>query len=215
MVFDAPGQAYNQNCAADDGMRSCPLDAGPSSYYYGSGPYDYVHGLADRFQDVLHAAEQPLWNGCITSQWAVVAELVDIKVDGQKDDIDMDYCKFCGEVTYKPTRERNPNRKKIPYAVLRYLPITPRLQRLYASQVTVEQMTWHANHRRRRDLCATRLMRRRGGILIGHTPILQRSHIMLDWVCALMGSHYMGSTVACILVGPLYLHRTIFHWECA
>ncbi|KAL0406202.1 UNVERIFIED_CONTAM: hypothetical protein Slati_3934100 [Sesamum latifolium] len=51
----------------------------------------------NRFQDVLHATEQPLWNGCTTSQLAVVAELVDIK-------------------------------------------------RLYASQVTAEHMTWHANH---------------------------------------------------------------------
>ncbi|KAL0401329.1 UNVERIFIED_CONTAM: hypothetical protein Slati_4162800 [Sesamum latifolium] len=82
MIFGAAGQAYNQDGAADDGTRSCPLDAGPSPYYYGGGPYDYVHGLIDRFQDVLHAAEQPLWNGCTTSQLAVVAELVDIKVDG-------------------------------------------------------------------------------------------------------------------------------------
>ncbi|KAL0445737.1 UNVERIFIED_CONTAM: hypothetical protein Slati_1701600 [Sesamum latifolium] len=62
------------------------------------------------------------------------------------DDIDMDYCKFYGEARYKPTRERNPNRKKTPYAVLRYLAIIPCLQRLYTSQVTAEQMTWHANH---------------------------------------------------------------------
>ncbi|KAL0411724.1 UNVERIFIED_CONTAM: hypothetical protein Slati_3762100 [Sesamum latifolium] len=83
MVFDAAGQAYNRDYAANDGTRSCPLDAGPSSYYYDSDPYDYVHRLTDRFYDVLHAAEQPLWNGCTTSQLAAVAELVDIKVDGQ------------------------------------------------------------------------------------------------------------------------------------
>ncbi|KAL0394787.1 UNVERIFIED_CONTAM: hypothetical protein Slati_4444900 [Sesamum latifolium] len=63
-----------------------------------------------------------------------------------KDDIDLDYCKFYGEARYKPTRERNHNRKKTPYAVLRYLLIISRLQRLYASQVAAEQMTWHANH---------------------------------------------------------------------
>ncbi|KAL0455996.1 UNVERIFIED_CONTAM: hypothetical protein Slati_0938800 [Sesamum latifolium] len=83
MVSDAAGQAYNEDCAVDDGTRSCPLDVGPSSYYYGGDPYDYVHGLTHRFQDVLHVAEQPLWNGCTTSQLAAVAELVDIKVDGQ------------------------------------------------------------------------------------------------------------------------------------
>ncbi|KAL0462818.1 UNVERIFIED_CONTAM: hypothetical protein Slati_0169400 [Sesamum latifolium] len=58
-----------------------------------------------------------------------------------KDDIDLDYCKFYGEARYKPTKERNPNRTKTLYAVLRYLPITTRLQRLYASQATIEQMT--------------------------------------------------------------------------
>ncbi|KAK4397956.1 hypothetical protein Sango_1271100 [Sesamum angolense] len=63
-----------------------------------------------------------------------------------KDDIDLDYYKFCGEARYKLTRERNPNHTKTSYAVLRYLPITPRLQRLYALQATAEQMTWHANH---------------------------------------------------------------------
>ncbi|KAL0427602.1 UNVERIFIED_CONTAM: hypothetical protein Slati_2935000 [Sesamum latifolium] len=49
---------------------------------------------------------------------------------------------------YKPTRERNPNRKKTPYAILRYLALTPPLQRLYASEATAEQMTWHANHQK-------------------------------------------------------------------
>ncbi|KAL0420403.1 UNVERIFIED_CONTAM: hypothetical protein Slati_3063200 [Sesamum latifolium] len=86
MVLDAAGPAfcsstYSQDCALDDGTRSCPLDAGPSSYYYGGGPYDYVFGLADRFHNVLHVAEQPLWNGCTTSQLVAVAELVDIKTD--------------------------------------------------------------------------------------------------------------------------------------
>ncbi|KAL0453359.1 UNVERIFIED_CONTAM: hypothetical protein Slati_1314000 [Sesamum latifolium] len=65
-----------------------------------------------------------------------------------KDDIDMDYCKFCGEATYQPTRERNPNCKKTPYAILRYLPLTRCLQRLYASQATTEQMTGYANHQK-------------------------------------------------------------------
>ncbi|KAL0285463.1 UNVERIFIED_CONTAM: hypothetical protein Sangu_2778400 [Sesamum angustifolium] len=33
-----------------------------------------------------------------------------------KDDIDLDYCKFCGESRYKPTMERYPNHKKTPYS---------------------------------------------------------------------------------------------------
>ncbi|KAL0433360.1 UNVERIFIED_CONTAM: hypothetical protein Slati_2670300 [Sesamum latifolium] len=63
-----------------------------------------------------------------------------------KDDIDLDLRKFYGTARYKPTRVHNPNGKKTPYAVLRYLPITPHLQRLYVSKITAEQMTWHATH---------------------------------------------------------------------
>ncbi|KAL0294906.1 UNVERIFIED_CONTAM: hypothetical protein Scaly_2540100 [Sesamum calycinum] len=56
------------------------------------------------------------------------------------------YCEFCREAKYKPTRERNLKRKKTLYAILRYLSLTPCLQRLYALEATAEQMTWHANH---------------------------------------------------------------------
>ncbi|KAL0400271.1 UNVERIFIED_CONTAM: hypothetical protein Sradi_2370400 [Sesamum radiatum] len=135
-VFKTP----DKDGAPDDGTRSYNTDVGPSSYY-GKTPYGYESGLAYRFHNIVHAAEQLLQNGCTQSQLGVVAELVDIK-----DDIDLDYCKFCEEARYKPTRERNPNCKKIPYAILRYLPLTPRLQRLCASKATAEQIMWHANH---------------------------------------------------------------------
>ncbi|KAL0410500.1 UNVERIFIED_CONTAM: hypothetical protein Slati_3639700 [Sesamum latifolium] len=120
-----------------------------------------------------------------------------------KDDINLDYCKFCGESKYKPIRERNPNRKKTPYAVLRYLPLTPRLQWLYASKVTAEQMTCHANHQKEeRSMC--------------HPPdaeawrhfdwtypkfAAEPRNVRLD-LCT-VGSHRTGITVARILVGPL------------
>ncbi|KAL0336387.1 UNVERIFIED_CONTAM: hypothetical protein Sradi_4850600 [Sesamum radiatum] len=43
-------------------MRSCPMDAGTSSYVYDDGGlYDYNEsGLTDRFFNVVHAADQPL-----------------------------------------------------------------------------------------------------------------------------------------------------------
>ncbi|KAL0344262.1 UNVERIFIED_CONTAM: hypothetical protein Sangu_1313600 [Sesamum angustifolium] len=63
-----------------------------------------------------------------------------------KDNIDLHYCKFCGEAKYKPTRERNPNRKKTLYVIPRHLLLTSHLQRLYASEATTKHITWHANH---------------------------------------------------------------------
>ncbi|KAL0454699.1 UNVERIFIED_CONTAM: hypothetical protein Slati_0809100 [Sesamum latifolium] len=55
-------------------------------------------------------------------------------------------CRAAFVERYKPARVRNPNGKKTTYAVLRYLPITPRLQRLYVSKTTAKQMTWHTTH---------------------------------------------------------------------
>ncbi|KAL0416939.1 UNVERIFIED_CONTAM: hypothetical protein Slati_3525800 [Sesamum latifolium] len=63
-----------------------------------------------------------------------------------KDDVDLEYCKFCGDTRYKPTRGQDPRQKKSPYAILRYLSLTPRLQKLYSSRSTAKHMTWHATH---------------------------------------------------------------------
>ncbi|KAL0328155.1 UNVERIFIED_CONTAM: hypothetical protein Scaly_2248100 [Sesamum calycinum] len=39
-------------------------------------------GLANRLSNIVHAADQSLWDGCTQSQLGVVVELMDIKVDG-------------------------------------------------------------------------------------------------------------------------------------
>ncbi|KAL0420670.1 UNVERIFIED_CONTAM: hypothetical protein Slati_3089900 [Sesamum latifolium] len=77
-------------------------------------------------------------------------EKIDVCKNGcmlySKDDIDLDYCTFYGETRCRLTRERNPNRKRTTYAILRYLLLTLRMQRLYTSEAIAEQMMWHANH---------------------------------------------------------------------
>ncbi|KAL0297970.1 UNVERIFIED_CONTAM: hypothetical protein Sangu_3168700 [Sesamum angustifolium] len=151
MIFYAVGLGlwsnYNENGASNDGMRSCPTDAEPSSYY-GGGPYDYVSGLADRFHDVVHASKQPLWNGCTQSQLTTVAELIlphghtlpldyyntkklirDLSLPVEK----IDACKN-GCMLYW-----NDNIDLVPVAY-------PSPGEVYALEATAEQMTWHANH---------------------------------------------------------------------
>ncbi|XP_042388266.1 uncharacterized protein LOC121980336 isoform X2 [Zingiber officinale] len=75
-------------------------------------------------------------------------ERIDVCRDGCMlywgDNADADVCKFCNQDRYKSTR-RNQHRRKS-YSQMFYLPLTPRLQRLYASKATAEHMTWHANH---------------------------------------------------------------------
>ncbi|KAL0311150.1 UNVERIFIED_CONTAM: hypothetical protein Sangu_2409700 [Sesamum angustifolium] len=85
MVFYAVGSSFGSSNegAPNDSTRSCPVDAGPSSYCYGGDLYDYDEPrLADHFYNEVHATDHPLWDGCTQSQLGVVAELVNIKADG-------------------------------------------------------------------------------------------------------------------------------------
>ncbi|KAL0430507.1 UNVERIFIED_CONTAM: hypothetical protein Sradi_0676700 [Sesamum radiatum] len=100
----------------DQRMVHDATGADPSSYSYD------VSRLSDRFFDVVCAADQPLYNG---RHRAGVLQI-------------------CGDPRYRPTKDRNPQCKKSPYAVLRYLPLISRLQRSYASPATAKHMTWHA-----------------------------------------------------------------------
>ncbi|KAL0396289.1 UNVERIFIED_CONTAM: hypothetical protein Scaly_0077300 [Sesamum calycinum] len=63
-----------------------------------------------------------------------------------KDDVYLEYRIFCGDARYKDARGRDPNQVNSPYAVLRYLLLTPHQQRLYSSRATAKHMTLHATH---------------------------------------------------------------------
>ncbi|GKU96979.1 hypothetical protein SLEP1_g10160 [Rubroshorea leprosula] len=52
-------------------------------------------------------------------------------------------CPVCGEPRYKRRNSAQTGKKDRPRNSLWYLPIIPRLQRLYMSRKTVEHMTWH------------------------------------------------------------------------
>ncbi|KAL0416192.1 UNVERIFIED_CONTAM: hypothetical protein Slati_3451100 [Sesamum latifolium] len=96
-----------------------------------------------------------------------------------KDDIDLDHFKFCGEPGYSRPGSQPP---KTPYAVWRYLPIPPLLQRLYASQATAEQMTWHINHQTKEgSMCHPSNAEAWRHFDRTHTLILQPNHVMLNW----------------------------------
>ena len=56
-------------------------------------------------------------------------------------------CKICNKERYKPVREGPSKRsRQIPYKKMYYFPITPRLQRLYASKATAGNIHWHLEH---------------------------------------------------------------------
>jgi hypothetical protein len=63
-----------------------------------------------------------------------------------KDDDARKDCKFYGHPHYTQKRVRKGSRQKeIPFKKIYYFPITPRLQRLYASKTIAVHMRWHAD----------------------------------------------------------------------
>lgn len=66
-----------------------------------------------------------------------------------KQNSSLDACLNCGTPRYTTDNGNNANskQKRIAQKVLRYFPITPRLQRLYMSRYTAEDMTWHSTGR--------------------------------------------------------------------
>nr|GEV60305.1 hypothetical protein [Tanacetum cinerariifolium] len=56
-------------------------------------------------------------------------------------------CGICGHARFKKGRKGRGKHKEVPYKVLRYLPLTPRLQRLFMSSKYAEHMSWHKKGR--------------------------------------------------------------------
>ncbi|XP_073137591.1 uncharacterized protein [Henckelia pumila] len=62
-------------------------------------------------------------------------------------------CKVCQHPKYKPQRSRTRRGSKlIPFKQMYYFPLTPRLQRLYASDKTASHMSWNFTHVQESDL---------------------------------------------------------------
>ncbi|XP_012841495.1 PREDICTED: uncharacterized protein LOC105961778 [Erythranthe guttata] len=60
-----------------------------------------------------------------------------------KENEELNLCPIFGHSRYKPKRRGDKKQKDIPHKILRYFPLTPRLQRLYLSSKTSEHMIWH------------------------------------------------------------------------
>ncbi|XP_019180260.1 PREDICTED: uncharacterized protein LOC109175457 [Ipomoea nil] len=65
-----------------------------------------------------------------------------------KSEINDKHCKFCGEPRFKPRPPRCTRTKEVPRKRMHYLPLIPRLQRLYASHSSASHMRWHYENRR-------------------------------------------------------------------
>lgn len=62
---------------------------------------------------------------------------------GSQEDEERETCKVCNTSKWKPMGDKR-RQKKIPAKVLRYFPLKPRLQRLFISSKSANDMIWHA-----------------------------------------------------------------------
>ncbi|XP_075074775.1 uncharacterized protein LOC142162330 [Nicotiana tabacum] len=67
-----------------------------------------------------------------------------------KDDATLENCKFCNQPRYK--KVINSKKKKVPVKVMHYLPLIPRLKRVYASMSSAPHMRWHHENKRPPDI---------------------------------------------------------------
>ena len=60
-----------------------------------------------------------------------------------KDNTILTHCKFCGERRFKSKRGGRVTYKEVPHKRLHYMPLIPRLKRLYTSMSLAPYMRWH------------------------------------------------------------------------
>nr|XP_033516354.1 uncharacterized protein LOC117280718 isoform X2 [Nicotiana tomentosiformis] len=79
----------------------------------------------------------------------LLSEMIDCCEKGcmlfYKDDAALENCKFCNQPHYKKVIN---SKKKVPVKAMHYLPLIPRLKRLYASMSSAPHMRWHYKNRR-------------------------------------------------------------------
>ncbi|XP_056688736.1 uncharacterized protein [Spinacia oleracea] len=118
---------FNLQHRCVDGFASLMNDAIPNNNQMGrtfNSTKKVLHGL-----ELPHERIHTCPKGCLLF-W---------KADAQ-----LDKCRVCGSDRYRKTSRG----KLVPAKVMIYFPITPRLQRLYATKNVSKDMTWHAKNPR-------------------------------------------------------------------
>jgi len=131
-----------------------------------------------------------------------------------KDDNHLTECKFFHLSRYFPPKGDKGRYKQIPRKRMFYLPIIPRLQRLYASVESAKQMRWLFENKKRR-YCDIHVTGKLGSTLIRYVWILLLTHDMWDLVYVPMGSLLMSKLQhPHILVGLYFLLLIICPQKC-
>ncbi|XP_060182397.1 uncharacterized protein LOC132612071 [Lycium barbarum] len=114
------------------------------------------HGAMDSVIDLMHELVDPTLEipdnyykaKRLVSKLGLSSVRIDCCENGcmlyYNDDVDLESCKFCGSERFRDTRSG----KRVDVKALHYLPLIPRLKRLYASNSSAPHMRWHSENRR-------------------------------------------------------------------
>ncbi|KAL0413457.1 UNVERIFIED_CONTAM: hypothetical protein Sradi_1547400 [Sesamum radiatum] len=92
--------------------------------------YDHISQWDNNILSLNHTLTRDYYNTKkLNKNFGLPVEKIDECKNGYmlywKDDVDLEYYKFCGDARYKPMREQDSRCKKSPYSVLRHPPLTP------------------------------------------------------------------------------------------
>jgi len=107
----------------------------------------------------------------LVSKLGLTAKKIDCCVDGcmlfyTDEEIQLKKCKFCHKPCFQIQEVGRGKYKEVPIKRMYYLPLIPRLKRLYASMSSSPHMRWHHENRRELGCCVIHLMVKLGNILI-------------------------------------------------
>ncbi|GJR19846.1 hypothetical protein Tco_0968373 [Tanacetum coccineum] len=111
----------------------------PTQGDIGETSNDPTQAKRNEFEELYASANEELYHGCdYVTRLDFMAKFTYFKVKAKKD---VHFCPVCNTSRWK---DSNTPGKKVPKKVFHYFLIIPRLQCLYKSSHTANEMTWHA-----------------------------------------------------------------------
>ena len=155
----------------------------------------------------------------LVSKLGLEAKRIDCCVDDcmlyYDNDIVLTECKFCNKPRYCAKTVGTSNRRLVPVKAMFYLPIIPRLRRIFALIQTASQMSWHYENRRSSNM----LRHPSDGEAWKHFDWVHADFAIDPWnvllgLCTDGLTHIFKYPLHLILVGQSLLSHTIFLQKC-
>ncbi|XP_047266604.1 uncharacterized protein LOC124897622 [Capsicum annuum] len=163
MILDATSPNFSQGSSWQSYRNSEPESSHPFQHLM----EEYPNPVSKKFYDLLDTADAELYPGSSLSQLTVVSRMLNIKMENNmsqrgynqmmqllKESLPEDKIVLDNyyQTKNKPRYKRcvgSRKRKLVPFKRMYYFPLTPRLQRLYASHAIAANMRWHHEHKKK------------------------------------------------------------------